>query len=196
VESVILSRHGESAESAREIENGNPLTDRGLTETGRAQARELGRNIEDDIIDLCITSEFPRVQQTAEIALRGRDVRLVVDPRLNDIRYGEFEGKSRDEYLAWAHTHPITTPLPGGESKAQVASRLAEAMESILERPEPHVLIVSHELLIGHLLNAVHGRTPAQPHPDVPYATPYRLPAEDVRRAVGFLRDWLRGEGL
>lgn len=195
MESIILSRHGESAESARSIESGDPLTDEGLTDIGRAQARELGRKIGGDAIDLCITSEFPRTQQTADIALAGRGIASAVDARLNDIRYGEFEGKSRDEYRAWAHAHPVTTPLPGGESKAQVANRMCEAMEGVLELPERHILVVTHELLIGDLLNALRGKTPAQPHEDIPYASPYRLSADDLRRTIRLLRDWLGSEG-
>jgi 2,3-bisphosphoglycerate-dependent phosphoglycerate mutase len=196
VESIILSRHGESVESARGIENGDPLRDKGLTETGRAQAQTLGREIAGDVIDLCIASEFPRTQQTAEIALAGRDLSLEVDADLNDIRYGELEGKNRDEYQAWAHTHSITTPLPGGESKVQVASRMCEAMERILKRPERYAFVVTHELLVGHLLNAIHGRTPAQPHDDIAYATPYRLSAEEVHNALCLLRDWIGSQEL
>lgn len=191
VESIILSRHGESVESARGIENGDPARDKGLTETGQAQAHALGLEIARDPIDLCIASEFPRTQQTAEIAVAGRDLSVDVDPILNDIRYGELEGKNRDEYQAWAHAHSITTPLPGGESKLQVARRLCEAMERLLARPERHAFVVTHELLVGHLLNAIHGRTPAEPHDDIAYARPYRLSAQDVRGAVRFLREWI-----
>ena len=43
-------------------------------------------------------TRFPRTQQTIEILLEGRDVPVVVCPDLDDVRLGEFEGRSVDDY--------------------------------------------------------------------------------------------------
>lgn len=191
MQEIILSRHGESAATADGIENGDPEADAGLTDRGREQARELGRQIAQDRIDLCVVSLFPRVQQTADLALSGRDVSRIVDPNLDDIRYGEFEGSRKDAYLAWARAHELTTPLPGGESRVLVAARLCAALESILGRNERCALVVTHELLIDALLRAVQDLAPALVHGDIPFATPYRVAATDVARGVRFLRTLL-----
>lgn len=50
------------------------------------------------------------------------------------------------------------------------------------------MLVVTHEILIDDLLHAIDGRPPAQVHSDIPFATPYRLPAADVARGIAFLR--------
>jgi 2,3-bisphosphoglycerate-dependent phosphoglycerate mutase len=192
MEGIILSRHGESVAIAEGIENGNPGADQGLTDLGQEQARELGRRIVDNPIDLCVVSLFPRVHQTADLALAGRDVRRIVDPNLNDIRYGEFEGRPKESYIAWVQSHDLTTPLPGGESRMQVAARLCTAMEGLLDRSEHHALVVTHELLIDDLLHAMQDQPPAQVHGDIPYATPYPLAAPDVARGVMFLRSFLK----
>lgn len=110
---IIVSRHGESVESAERVENGDPRTDKGLTEEGKKQARKLGRDISEEPIDLCVVSEFPRTQETARIALERREVPWVVDGDLNDLRYGELEGVGKERYRAWARDHSLATPLPG-----------------------------------------------------------------------------------
>lgn len=74
MEEIILSRHGESVATAEGIQNGDPEADSGLTERGREQARGLCREIAQDPIDLCVVSMFPRAQQTAALALSGRDI--------------------------------------------------------------------------------------------------------------------------
>jgi broad specificity phosphatase PhoE len=150
-----------------------------------------GHQLADDPIDLCVVSEFPRVQQTAALALLGRDIPRNVDPDLNDIRYGGFEGQPKDSYLAWAKSHDLTTPLPDGESRVQVAARLCTALETVLNRPDRCALVVTHELLIDDLLHAVEGQPPAHVRGDIPFATPYRLAAADVSRGVSHLRAFL-----
>ncbi len=188
---IIVSRHGESVESAERVENGDPRTDKGLTEEGKKQARKLGRDISEEPIDLCVVSEFPRTQETARIALERREVPWVVDGDLNDLRYGELEGVGKERYRAWARDHSLATPLPGGESRVHVAGRLCTAMEALLARPEQCALVVTHELLIADLMHAVSRQSPVQPHAEIPYAAPYRLSADEVSRAAEFLRGWL-----
>src|SRR5919206_2235720 len=101
MDAVILARHGESELSAAGLVSGDPAEPRGLTEIGREQARRLGERLAEEPIDLCVTSEFARVRQTADLALAGRDVPRLVVPELNDIRFGAFEGKPFDEYMTW-----------------------------------------------------------------------------------------------
>lgn len=194
MDQIIVSRHGESVATAGGVENGDPRADRGLTSAGQGQAGELGRQIAGDPIDICITSRFPRVQQTAALALSGREVGCSSDANLDDIRYGRFEGKSRDSYRDWAQTCNLNTPIPGGESRLQVAARLCAAFDAVLARPEHCALVVTHELLIDDLLSAIQSQPLSQVHADVPFATPHRLAASDVARGVAFLRGWLASQ--
>jgi broad specificity phosphatase PhoE len=93
VERVVLARHGESELSLVGRTNGDPSLAVGLTEAGREQAHRLGRDLADEAIDLCVTSEFLRAQETADLALESRQVPRLVLAELNDIRFGEFEGR-------------------------------------------------------------------------------------------------------
>jgi broad specificity phosphatase PhoE len=192
VERVVLARHGESELSVVGRTNGDPSLAVGLTETGREEALRLGRDLADDAIDLCVTSEFLRAQQTADLALSGREVPRLVLAELNDIRFGEFEGRLLTEYRAWAHSHGPDEPAPGsGDSRAQTVARYVAAYGQLLARPEPSVLVVAHGLPVRYVLDAVDGRNPAAAVAHVPYAEPFQLSAAELEVAVTRLEAWL-----
>ena len=102
MDEVILARHGESQLSVVGTVNGDPAVACALTETGEEQARRLGNVLAGVELDLCVTSEFERTRQTADIALAGRDVPRLVLPELNDVRFGRFEGGTLADYREWA----------------------------------------------------------------------------------------------
>ena len=133
---AILARHGESELSVRRVINGDPAARCALTEAGRAQARRLGALIANDTIELCITSEFERAKETADLALDGVDVPRMVMPDLNDITVGEFEGGVLEAFRAWISEHGLAAVPPGGgESRAQTAMRYARGFRRIAGRP-------------------------------------------------------------
>lgn len=189
---AILARHGESERSVDGLTNGDPAVRVGLTETGREEARRLGAELRGDPIDLCVTSEFERAQETADLALEGRDVPRLVLADLNDIRFGEFEGRLLVDYRAWAHTHGPEDVCPGGESRVQTVARYVRGYRTILARPEETILVVAHGLPVRYVLDALDGRNPAAAVAQVPYAEPFRLSAEELASAVGLLEAWVR----
>ena len=188
---VVLARHGESERSVEGLTNGDPHVACALTATGREEARRLGIELADDPIDLCVTSEFERVLETADLALAGRDVPRLVLADLNDIRFGEFEGRPLTEYRAWAHAHGPEDVVPGGDSRAQTVARYARAYRTILARPEKTVLMVAHGLPVRYVLDALEGRNPAAAVAQVPYAEPFRLSAQELEAAVRRLESWV-----
>src|SRR4051794_41932081 len=107
-DSVILARHGESEYSAHGLVNGDPSVRVALTPQGREQARALGETLRRRELDLCITSDFERAIETADEALRGRDVPRLVVPELGDIRLGSYEGTSLASSRPWAHPQAPT----------------------------------------------------------------------------------------
>ena len=102
MEAVILARHGESVFSERLLVNGKAAVAGPLTPRGVEEAEELGRALAEDEIDLCVTTEFERTRQTADVALAGRDVPRLVVPELNDPLYGDYEGGALEDYRSWA----------------------------------------------------------------------------------------------
>jgi 2,3-bisphosphoglycerate-dependent phosphoglycerate mutase len=187
---LILARHGESEYSARQLVNGDPGIACPLTDAGRAQARALGEALRAEQLDLAVITEFERVRETAEIALAGRKVPLLVVPELNDPRVGAFEGTSLDEYRRWAWGRgPLEAP-EGGEHRGELAARFATGYARLLERDEETILLVAHSLTIRYALEAAEGRPPAARAQMVEYAEPNRLDAAQVRKAVDVLRAW------
>jgi broad specificity phosphatase PhoE len=192
VERVALARHGESKLSLVGRTNGDPSIAVGLTDIGREQARQLGRELARDEIDLCVTSEFLRARETADLALDGCDVPRLALGELNDIRFGEFEGRLLTDYRAWAHSHGPEEHAPGGgDSRVQTIARYVRGYRTILARPEATVLVVAHGLPVRYVLDAVAGRDPAAAVAQVPYAEAYRLSADELEDAVRRLETWL-----
>jgi probable phosphoglycerate mutase len=187
---AILSRHGQSKLNVAGLVNGNPALDQGLSPLGAEQATELGFQLASVAIDLCVTSEFPRAQETASLALTGRDISRMVDPGLDDVKVGELEGKTLDDYRAWKRAHTRDDPLPGGESLNDAARRYADAFERVLEREEPTILVVCHEIPVRYAVNASAGSNELD-HPlhDVANAAPYLFDASGLRRAVDRMRE-------
>ena len=188
---VILARHGESELSVLGRTNGDPGTSCALTEVGREQARRLGQLLEGDDLDLCVTSEFERAQETADLALEGREVPRLVLPDLNDIRFGDFEGGALTDYRAWAHAHgPEETAPGGGDSRAETVRRYVRGYRTILARPERMILVVAHGLPVRYVLDALAGRNPAAAVEQVPYADPFRVNSAELSAAVERLAEW------
>jgi broad specificity phosphatase PhoE len=191
VERALLTRHAESEASVDGLTNGDPRREVALTAAGREQARALAERLADEEIDLCVVTEFRRTRETADIALEGRDVPGLVVPELNDIRFGEYEGGPLADYRAWARSHGPEDVAPGGgESRAQTVARYAEAFVKLVERPERSVLVVAHSLPIRYALDAAEGRAPRPATKQVPYAEPFPLDVDELRRAARLLEGW------
>jgi broad specificity phosphatase PhoE len=190
VERALLTRHAESEFSVRGLTNGDPDLEVALTTLGREQAQQLGEQLAGTEIELCATSEFQRTQETADLALAGRDVPRIVVPELNDIRFGEFEGRLLADYRAWARAHGPEDAVPGGESRAESVRRYVTAFRKILERPEQTVLVVAHSLPIRYVVNAAAGGSPKPAMEQVSYAEALPLSAAELTQALEHLETW------
>ena len=193
---LLLARHGESVLSARRIANGDPGVPCPLTELGREQARALGETLAAEPIDLCAVTEFERVRETAEIALVGRDVPFLVVPELNDPRVGDFEGRAVAEYGRWAWSSgPLDAP-PAGEHRAELATRYARGLRTLLDRPEQTILHVGHSHPIAYLHDALAGITPRSQIEPMPYTEVRRVGHDELSGAVERLEAWAASPAL
>jgi broad specificity phosphatase PhoE len=192
VEHAILARHAESVFNVAGLVNGDPRVPGPLTDRGIEQARALGATLAGTPIDLCVTTEFERVIQTANEALAGREVPRLVVPGLDDPRLGPFEGATLDAYREWARTASSTdSPGGGGESRFQLIARYADAYRGLLGRPESTLLIVAHSLPIAYVLFVLDGNQPASRIPLVANATAHPVGADELEAAVAALDRWL-----
>ncbi|MBA3843199.1 MAG: histidine phosphatase family protein [Actinobacteria bacterium] len=189
---LLLSRHGQSVFNVQGVVNGDPGRDLGLSELGQSEAARLASQLAAVAIDACVVSSFPRAQQTARIALGDRRpaVAPVVDRDLDDIRVGQLEGRTLDDYREWKHAHHRADPFPGGESLDDAARRYAGVYERLLARPEETILCVCHEIPIRYAVNAAVGSVDFDsPVHDVANATPYLFDVAGLQRVVERMRE-------
>jgi broad specificity phosphatase PhoE len=187
---LILTRHGESTLNLEQRINGDPSVPVALTEKGREEARLLGQQIKHIPVDLCVHTRFARTNETAEIALEGRDVPFQVEPLLDDIDVGDLEGVPLQDYRAWKREHVRSDDFPGGESLDDAARRYAEAFRKLLQRSEQSILVLMHEIPLRYAINAADGSDDLDgPAHQLANATPYLFDEKALSRAVeGILR--------
>jgi probable phosphoglycerate mutase len=181
----VFARHGESLLNLEHRVNGDPTREVNLTDQGRAQAAELGRQVAGLTLEICLHTRFLRTVQTAEIALAGRNVPFEVEPLLDDIDVGVLEGYRIEDYRAWKHSHERSEPFPSGESLDDAARRYAEAFRHLLASPYHSVLVVTHEIPIRYALNgASRSDSLDGPAHEIANATPYLFDEDGLKRAL------------
>jgi broad specificity phosphatase PhoE len=181
----VMARHGESVLNLEHRVNGDPTKAVDLTERGRLEAAQLGQQLQGLHLDVCLHTRFPRTEQTARIALEGRDVPFEVEPLFDDIDVGDLEGARIEEYREWKHGHARSEAFPGGESLNDAAARYVRGFRRLLESPREAVLVLTHEIPIRYALNgAIGSDTLDGPAHELPNAEPFLFDEEGLRRAV------------
>lgn len=190
MKTLILARHAHAASNEGDVINAVPPGG-GLTPTGIGEARSLGLLLASVPIDLGMSSRLLRTRETLSLALAGRDLPTLVEPLLDEIAFGSFEGGPLETYRTWAWAHgPVADCPGGGESRVTAAVRYAAALTALLELEAETVLAVSHSVAVRYMLDAADGTFPAARIERVPHATPYRLEREQVELAAATLGAW------
>jgi broad specificity phosphatase PhoE len=186
----ILARHGESVLNVQRLVNGDPAVPGPLSEAGAAQARSLGEQVANIPLDVCVHTSFGRTRETAELAVGDSGVPFLEEPLLDDVKVGELEGSTVDEYRAWKRRHTRRDRFPGGESLDEAATRFAAGLESVLRLPDRVVLVVTHEIPIRYALNAVAGSSELDaPTHDIRNCVPYLFDEPALEQAIAWMRE-------
>lgn len=132
---VHLVRHGESLWNVEGRYQGQ--SDSGLTQVGRAQATQFAARFVEEVPapDLVVSSDLPRVRDTAaQYAGRtGAEVRF--DPALREMDVGDWAGRTFEEMEAEfpevvaAVAAGEDIPRGGGETFAETRVRVVAAIE-------------------------------------------------------------------
>jgi broad specificity phosphatase PhoE len=182
---LIVVRHGESTLNIERRVNGDPSVSVDLTARGEEEARQLGLQVANIPLDLCLHTRFERTRQTAELAVAGREIEWREEPLFDDIDVGDLEGESIDDYRAWKRAHTRRDRFPGGESLDDAARRYARGYAALLDDPHDTILLVSHEIPLRYALNAAAGSEELDgPVHELRNAVPYLFDEAGVRRAV------------
>lgn len=148
---IILVRHGQTDYNVQDLYQGS--LDIPLNETGLMQADMLAESIKELPIDVFISSPLERAYVTTEKCAKAKGMEIsYTDPRLTEISYGEWEGRTKKEVskenkeLAkkWKK-EPWNTQIPGGETLQQLQERYRAAIDDAVERyPGKTIFIGAH----------------------------------------------------
>jgi alpha-ribazole phosphatase len=140
---ILFVRHGETEANKQRLALGR--ADPPLTEHGAAQAAALAQRLQAEGFAVVRTSPLRRARETAAAIAAAAGAELVVDDRLIELDYGEWDTRSFKDLppaeLARWRTDPSFAP-PGGESLQAVTARIAAFCTELL--PGPKVIAVSH----------------------------------------------------
>lgn len=158
---LYFVRHGETDYNRQGIVQGKRINS-SLNETGRMQARALGRRFKDVPVDAFYSSTLRRAEETLSfITAEHPDVPVYRLAELDEISWGVLEGKSVSEEVLrvfddmnnrWK-SGEFHHRVDGGESILDVQERALRAVEIILERHSGGtVIIVTHGRFLRILL--------------------------------------------
>ena len=140
---ILVARHGETEANRQRLALGR--ADPPLTERGVEQAAALAERLATSGIEIVFTSPLLRARETAAPIAAAAGAEVVVDDRLVELDYGEWDGKQFPDLppdaLARWRNDPTFAP-PGGESLRAVATRVAGFCTEVLDGPS--VVAVSH----------------------------------------------------
>ena len=148
---IYFTRHGESVANVADRE-GHPRpkdSDR-LSDRGWEQARDVGRRLRGEGIEVILASHYKRAQETAQAIgeIIGLDVE--VDPDLHEVKQSDqFYASSPDfgesANAFWMPTAERDFAQPGAESFNAIVARVRRVQERLAERATGrNVLAVSH----------------------------------------------------
>lgn len=149
---IWFLRHGQTEWNLQGRIQGH--RDSPLTALGRAQAVQQARLIHDIAATVAAgpggiyVSPLGRARETAALALPGHAPRI--DPRLAEIRTGDWEGQLKGDLPAGPNDLAIYSAAPNGESLSDLITRVRSFADA-LDGPS---IIVSHGLW-GQVLRGV-----------------------------------------
>jgi broad specificity phosphatase PhoE len=185
-------RHGGTDYNAARRLNGDPSVPVHLSDEGRAQVAQLRSRIAGVPFDLGVRTRFPRTEQTIAILLEGRDVPVVVCADLDDVLLGEFEGRSVDDYRRFRDERGQDARPRGGESRIDALRRYARGFERLLGVVAGAPLVVTHDIPIRFLANAIDGEDPLDgPVHAVANASLMTVPEAELRSGVAAMQERL-----
>lgn len=148
---LYIVRHGETDWNAKRIMQGN--TDVPLNQVGIEQAKYIQKDLEHEVLDVCISSPLKRARDTASIICNEK-IPVYLDIRLEERELGELEGKSVDLYnskMYWDYS--LNSNDNGVESIQDLFLRVTSFYEDLkIKYKDKTVLIVAH----GAVVRALH----------------------------------------
>lgn len=159
IDMLYIMRHGKT--DWNEVHKMQGSTDIPLNDEGRSMAKKASQECSRINFDICYCSPLSRAKETAKLVLEGRDVPIIYDDRLVEMKFGIYEGVQN---AAKEENSPIRTffkkpeeykGVEGGESFEDLFNRTGEFLEEVV-KPQlengKDVLIVGHGAMNSSIL--------------------------------------------
>jgi broad specificity phosphatase PhoE len=146
---LYITRHGETEWNTQKRMQG--WSDSELTENGKKNAKCLGARLKDINLTTIYSSPSNRTIKTAKLISSARNIPIIINDNLKEIKMGEWEGKTisyleqtyPNEYFSFWNTPLLYKPMKG-ETFRDLQSRVIEALNQIQkDNSSGHVLIVT-----------------------------------------------------
>ncbi|MFD4532225.1 histidine phosphatase family protein [Kitasatospora sp. NPDC058397] len=197
---TYLLRHASTCYSATHRVNGDPKVDLSLDPAGRVACRTGGGVVAAVQPGTWVASAFARTSETATLLMGDADRPIRVEPALNEVDYGRFEGGPFTEYARWlVVAGPWAHPPGAAESQRGAVRRMLVGLRGMLHLPSPRV-VVAHGLLAAVLRwrrrTSRDGPGRAMPifFDEVPCLYLVGIEDDELERLVGTLLDDLAAE--
>jgi len=154
--SITYFIHGTTTDNEKEISSG--ASDAQLSDVGVQQSLALRDQIDIKKFDVVFCSDLQRATTSAKLTFEDK-VPIMVDPRLRECNYGDFNAQP-STIVEPMQEKAIHTPFPNGESYEDVKARLADFLADLKQEYDgKHVAIVAHKAPQLALDVLLHGKT-------------------------------------
>ena len=164
---LYLVRHGETDWNKERRIQGQ--ADIPLNEFGRRLAKKTGEGLKDISFAVCFSSPLERAVETAKNILLGQDVPVITDDRIEEMAFGEWEGKCcskegwelPERFQAFFNDPVHYEPAEGGENFLEVRTRTGMFLEWLKgqeQYADKNVLITTHGAALSGMLNYIKGK--------------------------------------
>lgn len=146
---IYFVRHGSTDWNEHLDENGKlsprcqGRIDIPLNKNGISQAENLKDELKGIKFDKIFCSPLSRAKQTCEIIV-GNMNNVVIDERLIERDFGEFEGLTRDQFDFQGFCRDETSGFVKAETIQSLRNRVFSLLDELKQEPHKNILIVSH----------------------------------------------------
>lgn len=162
---LYITRHGQTEWNTQRRMQG--WEDSPLTKTGIEQAKRLGNRLKNSKIDLIYSSPLGRAVDTAKLIRGERDIRIICDKRIKEIKLGKWEGMNHEfidsnykqEINNFWHNPKLYKSIEG-ETFLQLRNRVKNFLDEIIEKHKDEtILIVTHAIALKSIMNYIEDLT-------------------------------------
>ena len=145
---LVLVRHAVTAQTGPVLSGRTPGID--LSDRGREQAKALGERLAELPVAVVYASPIERTSQTAAAVAEHHGLAVQPLPGVLEADYGEWTGGkitdlAKTDLWKTVQRAPSRARFPGGESLAEMQTRMVSALEEVVARhPGELVVVVSH----------------------------------------------------